>query len=75
VIDATIVDHNQMAANVMREMNVPVNDLYAVLVNRRDLPLGDGFHWKPEGYDLLAREVIAAVDAALPAAAPPSAGR
>lgn len=68
VINATIVDHNRMAANVMREMNVPVNDLYAVLVNRRDLALGDGFHWKPGGYDLLAREVIAAIEGALPAA-------
>lgn len=74
VINATIVDHNRMAANVMREMNVPVNDLYAVLVNRRDLALGDGFHWKPEGYELLAREVIAAVAAALPVTASSPAG-
>ena len=74
VINATILDHNRMAANVMREMGVPVNDLYAVLENRGDLALGDGFHWKPAGYELLAERVLEAIRAALPAADPSPAG-
>ena len=40
-----IVEHNRMAAKVMAEMNVPVNDLYSLMINRPDLKQND-FHWK-----------------------------
>ncbi|MCP5551193.1 MAG: SGNH/GDSL hydrolase family protein [Akkermansiaceae bacterium] len=43
-INPVIIDHNRMAAKVMAEMDVPVNDFYALLVNHRDLARGD-LHW------------------------------
>ena len=54
-INPVIIEHNRMAANVMKEMNVPVNDFYSPLVNKLDLARGDQFHWKPDAYKILAQ--------------------
>jgi hypothetical protein len=40
-----IVEHNRLAAKVMVEMNVPINDLYALMIKHLDLKQND-FHWK-----------------------------
>lgn len=55
-INPVIIEHNRMAANVMAEMNVPVTDFYALLVNQLDLARGDQFHWKPDAYKILAKQ-------------------
>jgi len=55
-INTTIIEHNRMAAKVMTELRVPVNDFYGLLVPKLDLARGDQFHWKPEAYQLLAKE-------------------
>jgi lysophospholipase L1-like esterase len=60
-IDDTIVEHNRMAASVMREMQVPVNDFYALLIDKLELARGDQFHWKPEAYQLLAEMTTASI--------------
>jgi hypothetical protein len=60
-INPVIVDHNRMAATIMAEMNVPVNDFYALLVNKRELAGGDRFHWTTPAYDLLAKTVAESV--------------
>lgn len=52
-INPVIVEHNRMAAKVMAEMNVPVNDFYSLLVPNLELARGDQFHWRPEAYKLL----------------------
>lgn len=49
-INPIIFNHNAMAAQVMSAANVPVNDLYTLMVNRLDLARGDQFHWKPLYY-------------------------
>ena len=54
-INSIIVEHNRMAAKVMGEMNVPVNDFYALLVGKLGLARGDQFHWKNEAYVILAQ--------------------
>lgn len=54
-INPIIIEHNRMAANVMKEMNVPVNDFYSLLVNKLDLARGDQFHWKPDAYKILGQ--------------------
>ncbi len=54
-INPIIVAHNRMAANVMAELNVPVNDFYSLLVNKLELARGDQFHWKADAYKLLAQ--------------------
>lgn len=56
-INPVIIEHNRMAAKVMAEMNVPVNDFYSLLVNKRELARGDRFHWTAPAYDLLAKAV------------------
>ena len=64
-INATIIEHNRMAAKVMAEMNVPVNDLYALLAPHLDLARGDQFHWTAPAYKLLADSVVHAIRQAL----------
>jgi hypothetical protein len=65
-INPIIVEHNRMAAKVMAELGIPVNDFYALLVGRLDLARGDQFHWKAQAYDILAQ---AAADSILRALA------
>lgn len=66
-INGTILEHNRMASNVMREMQVPESDFYGLLVDRLELARGDRFHWTPPAYTLLAEKVVEAVLAALAA--------
>jgi len=66
-INPIIVEHNRMAAKVMTGMNVPVNDLYALMVPKLDLAAGDQFHWKKEGYPLMAKEVVDSINRAIAA--------
>ncbi len=60
-INPIIIEHNRMAAKVMAEMNVPVNDFYALLVNKRELARGDRFHWTTPAYELLAKTLAESV--------------
>ena len=60
-INPIIIEHNRMAAKVMREMRVPVNDFYALLIDKLDLARGDQFHWKPEAYPILAKAVTVSI--------------
>lgn len=64
-INPIIIEHNRMAAKVMAEMNVPVNDFYSLLVNRRERARGDRFHWTAPAYDLLAKTCVESVLRAL----------
>jgi alpha-glucosidase len=66
-INPIIVEHNRMAAKVMAEMNVPLNDFYALLVNKRELARGDRFHWTTPAYALLADAAVGSILQALPA--------
>jgi hypothetical protein len=54
-INPIIVDQNERAARVMGELNVPVNDFYALLAPRLELARGDKFHWTAPAYDMLAK--------------------
>jgi hypothetical protein len=60
-INPVIVEHNRMAAKVMAEMNVPVNDFYGLLVDRRELARGDRFHWNGPAYEILSKTVVESV--------------
>jgi len=44
-INPTIIEHNKMAAKIMVEYGIPVNDFYSLLVDRSDLVRKDGIHW------------------------------
>lgn len=53
--------YNEMAAAVCAEMGVDVVDLYSVAEQHADTYRSDGVHFKPEGYQLLAAEVVKGV--------------
>lgn len=67
-INPVIVEHNRMAASVMAEMDVPVNDFYGLLVDKLEWARGDQFHWTGPGYEVLAKTVTESVLAELAAA-------
>src|ERR1700722_15903922 len=46
-INPIIVEHNAMAAKVMKEEGLEIDDLNAVMMPHLDLARGDRFHWKP----------------------------
>ena len=69
-INATIIDHNRMAAAVMKRLDVPVNDFYGLLVDKLEWARGDQFHWKPEAYQVLADAATASIVRELAAAKP-----
>jgi len=73
-INPIIVNHNEMAAQVMGAAKVPVNDLYGLMANKLDLARGDQFHWKPEGSRMQGRAVAAGITGQLkePASRPAS---
>lgn len=60
-INPVIVDHNRMAAKVMTEMDVPVSDFYALLMDKLELARGDRFHWTAPAYEILAQAVAESV--------------
>ena len=70
VINGIILGHNRMAAKVMAECGVPVNDFYGLLVERLDLARGgkDKFHWNGPVYQILGDQCVEAVLKALPPA-------
>jgi lysophospholipase L1-like esterase len=61
LINPIILEHNKMAAKVMGEYHVPVNDFYALLVDKKDLVRGDGVHWNPSAMKLLAQVAVGSV--------------
>lgn len=65
-INPIIVEHNRLAAEVMKELNVPVNDFYAALAPRLELARGDQFHWKGEAYERLRALAVESVLRELP---------
>lgn len=65
---ASIVERNQVAAEVMARAHIPVDDLFsAVLPKADDLRLPTpNVHFKETGYDFLGRTAAAAIAAHLP---------
>jgi hypothetical protein len=64
-INPTIVKRNKLAKEVMKNSDIPVNDLYNLAANRLELAKGDRFHWKAEGYKLMGNQTIAFILAEL----------
>lgn len=64
-INPVIVEHNRMAAEVMEEMGVNVNDFYGLLVDKRELARGDSFHWNGPAYKLLGDSAAQSIRDAL----------
>lgn len=72
-INPTIVEHNRMAAEVMKEENVPVLDLYSLLAPQLNLAVGDMFHWTDPASKLMAAEITKVIIDNLPLTVAPDA--
>ena len=59
--------YNRIAAEVMRERRIPINDLHAVMKpHMKTLSVAPGnVHFKPEGSALLAKQVVQAIESAI----------
>jgi hypothetical protein len=58
--------YNAVAAKVMKENGVAIDDLYAAALPKADDLRGpDNRHFKPEGYEFLASKVVESIQAAL----------
>jgi len=66
VINPNIIEQNRMAAEVMDGMHLPVEDFYSLLLHHLNLGGGDGFHWKPPAYQILADTAVHSIVQALP---------
>ena len=66
-----------MAAKVMREAGVSVNDFYALLIDKLELARGgkDKFHWNPSAYKILGENCAEALLRDLPKVVPPAASQ
>lgn len=64
LLEASAEQYNQIARRVMKELDVPVNDLRAALGGAAEWPRfvgGDGIHFQPEGSAKLGHAVAAFV--------------
>jgi len=77
VINANIIEQNRMAAKVMSETGVPLNDFYALLIDKLELARGgkDKFHWTPPAYKILGENCAEAVLRDLPKVVSPAASQ
>jgi lysophospholipase L1-like esterase len=55
--NAIVLRRNEVAQKIMTARNIPIDDLYAVVVGKTDFLAGDGYHYKDNGYDVLGRVV------------------
>jgi len=63
---ASIVEHNQAAAEVMRNHGIVINDLFAAVEPRlMEMQPPNDVHFNANGYEFLGRQVAAACEAAI----------
>lgn len=56
--DRAVVERNQAVLEIASRQNLPVVDLYAITLKHAHLLSSDGVHLTPEGYDLIAQEIL-----------------
>ena len=64
VHNQTIVDRNAIAARVMPEYGIAVNDLYDLMSAKLEMARGDRFHWNGAAYQLMAKQVVRHIETA-----------
>jgi hypothetical protein len=60
---ARVRDRNRLAAELARERGLPINDLFAAVVDRPELVSKDGIHFLEAGEAVLGRCVVDALEA------------
>ena len=61
-INPTIVRRNNMADVVMKDEGITVNDLYGLMNDKLYLVRGDQFHWKPEAYKTMGKQIAKTIE-------------
>jgi lysophospholipase L1-like esterase len=59
--NAVVTARNALAAEIMAERGIPVDDLYQVVVGKPDLRSPDGYHYSGPGYEALGKAVADAI--------------
>jgi acyl-CoA thioesterase-1 len=63
----SITARNEIAVQVMKENDVAIDDLYAVVLPQQEkIGRPNDVHFQPEGYEVLAKGVAASIEARLP---------
>jgi len=57
-VNPVIVKRNKLINEIMLKNKVPINDLYQLSIENLHLSKGDRFHWKPEGYEIMASQCV-----------------
>jgi lysophospholipase L1-like esterase len=63
---ARIIARNRLAATVVAQQGIAVDDLFSVVKDHADYHLADGVHFTPQGYATLAAQVAASAKSVLP---------
>lgn len=63
--NAVVLKRNEIAARVMGELGVPIDDLYAVIVDHCDWH-SDSLHFNQDGYAALAASVVKSLPSPIP---------
>jgi acetyl esterase/lipase len=66
VNNPTIVKRNAIAARVMKDNDIPVNDLYALSIANLNLKRPDKYHWSKQGSALQGKEIVKKIIQSLP---------
>jgi hypothetical protein len=61
-LNPIIADRNQIAAIVMKNNNIPINDLYSLCLLNMNLARGDRFHWTAPMYRMMAIQIVSKID-------------
>lgn len=64
-IQNEVIKYNGIASDVMKEQGIEVNDLFKLLDEQPESYFIDQCHLKPEGYQLVARQVSSVIKKAL----------
>ena len=57
-----VKERNKIAAEIMKERNVPINDLYGLVEEHPDWHSGDGVHFNGKGKEAQAKQVAESVE-------------
>jgi len=69
----SVPERNDLARKVMQDSAIAVDDLYsAILPRQTELQMTDGVHYIPAGSELLAKSVVASIEAQLADKEPPA---
>lgn len=63
--DARVVERNRIAGEIMAEHEIPVNDLYALVVDHPEYFAQDGVHYNEQGRTAQGQQVAAMINEAL----------